>query len=771
MARIGWFDSELNPQSWFDSELNEEAWFDSELIDAESVLKLYLRNTTANGVSIGGVACYDLLTTQASTPDTAVVNTTAAGTEIQFTKTAGGAIAAFITGRVPSGGWTITSSDVSLWMQESGAAVNAGLRFRLFKYSGGVETELGGSPFSTGTEFNTASTAEVLVGNVTDTLLAEDDRLLLRVYAVNVGTMAVGTATLNFNSDTDGRLAITRDQSVQATGVVTTGATITISQPPAGSLIITVCSADKDSGGFTTPSGFTVVGTDYTSANVSGAIAYKIATGSGETSINWTYVNVGSQLCQAWAGVYTMPTIDISVDVVAQANSGVGVVTSQTSGTTGATAIADSLAMAFFGSDSSTSTITGGALTNSFTILSNANVGSNAGLVVGEKILSATGTQESTYTTTAAGDQMWGAAVVFKAVSPPAPNSYINVYPAIAFKAEAGGVPTGAGSSESGVSGSASGVKIASGIGSSRGGTKASASGVKVGQSNSASKSGVSGSAAGSAVASTPAGIGANETGASGSAAGVKIATGVGASRTGSSGAASAIKIAASASIAKSGSTASAIGTKTAASRGSSATGNQSAVSGQKVAASAGASKSGASGSAVGISLSVPFSVGASKTGADASASGIKIATGIGASRTGSKANAPAIKIAALRGASAAGNQSSATGKKLALSTGASKVGNSGAAAGVTLSTPFGVGGASAGVSGSATGFKVAVGIGASRIGACSRASEKLDASQNNNAFDVYKAPADLIYNKLIPYGDGADVFIKIGMRRKINRF
>lgn len=213
-----------------------------------------------------------------------------------------------------------------------------------------------------------------------------------------------------------GRLAITRDQSVQATGVITTGATITISQPPAGSLIITACSVDKDSGGFTTPSGFTVVGTDYTSTNVSGAIAYKIATGSGETSINWTYVNVASWLCQAWAGVYTMPTTTISVDVNAQANSGVSTTTSQVSGTTAATALADSLALALFGSDSATNTVAGGALTNSFTILSNVNVGTNAGLVVGEKILSATGAQESTYSTTASGDQMWGAVVVFKSV-------------------------------------------------------------------------------------------------------------------------------------------------------------------------------------------------------------------------------------------------------------------------------------------------------------------------------------------------------------------
>lgn len=188
-------------------------WFFS-----ETELKLYLRNTTANGISIGGVACYDLLTIAGSSADTAVVNTTASGTEIQFTKTAGGSVAAFITGRAPVGGWTITASEVALWLKESASTVNAGLRYRLFKYSGGTETEIGGSPFNRNAEFNTANSLETLAGNVTDTALAEDDRLLLRIYAVNVGTMAVGTATLRFNG-----VAAPLTSSISALTVTNTG--------------------------------------------------------------------------------------------------------------------------------------------------------------------------------------------------------------------------------------------------------------------------------------------------------------------------------------------------------------------------------------------------------------------------------------------------------------------------------------------------------------------------------------------------------------------
>lgn len=235
MAGKGLFDPDLVGSGWFDPHQTSLAgWFDESLIDStsSSILKLYLRNTTANGVSIGGIPCYDLLTTAGTAPDTAVVNTTAAGTEIQFTKTAGGSVAAFITGRVPAGGWTITSSDVALWLKESAATVNAGLRFRLFKYSGGTETELGGSPFDKGTEFNTANTLEALLGNVTDTALAEDDRLLLRIYAVNVGTMAVGTATLNFNGTSGGTAPVFRSSST------VTAASGSLSYPqPAGAAV------------------------------------------------------------------------------------------------------------------------------------------------------------------------------------------------------------------------------------------------------------------------------------------------------------------------------------------------------------------------------------------------------------------------------------------------------------------------------------------------------------------------------------------------------
>lgn len=163
---------------------------------------LYLRNTQTNGI---GATYYDLSTSPGSATDTAVVNATVAGTEIQWTKTAGGAVAQWISGRVPAGGFTLESSDISVWVNEDTALANVGGRYRIFKRSSvGVETELAGGPFDNGAEFGTTATETTWAGDPTDTVFAEDDRILLKLYITNIGVMAVGTATLTFNASATG---------------------------------------------------------------------------------------------------------------------------------------------------------------------------------------------------------------------------------------------------------------------------------------------------------------------------------------------------------------------------------------------------------------------------------------------------------------------------------------------------------------------------------------------------------------------------------------
>ena len=167
--------------------------------------KLFLCNTQTNGITdTGDGLVYDMKTTAGAASDTGVVNTVASGMNIQWTKTAGGSTMAFISGRVPSGGFTLTTTDVDFWCRESDMNANAGGRFHLYQYTPGVPTitELGGSPFDDGVEFSSTGVSSMTwAGNVTDTVFAENDRLLLRPYITAVGTMGGGfTCTLTFNA-------------------------------------------------------------------------------------------------------------------------------------------------------------------------------------------------------------------------------------------------------------------------------------------------------------------------------------------------------------------------------------------------------------------------------------------------------------------------------------------------------------------------------------------------------------------------------------------
>jgi hypothetical protein len=176
---------------------------------------LYLRNTQTNGI---GSTYYDMLSTAGASSDTAVVNATVAGTEIQWTKTAGGAIAQWISGRAPAGGFTLTQADISVWVHQDGLPTNIGGRYRVFKRAADTtETELGGGPFDNGVEFGTTATETTWTGNVTDTAFAEDDRILIKLYITNIGVMAVGTGTLTFNAAD----AATGDSFITITPAVT----------------------------------------------------------------------------------------------------------------------------------------------------------------------------------------------------------------------------------------------------------------------------------------------------------------------------------------------------------------------------------------------------------------------------------------------------------------------------------------------------------------------------------------------------------------------
>lgn len=163
--------------------------------------KLFLRTTQTNGI---GATYFDMVTAAGAGAATAVVGTTTAGTEIQWTQTDGGAELLFVSGRVPAGGFTLTTTDISLWCHESGTGVDAGGAYRIFRReSDGTETELGGGLYSDGVEFTKSTPTEMTwTGNPTDTAFAENDRILLKIKAVEAaaGAMSIGTCTLTYNA-------------------------------------------------------------------------------------------------------------------------------------------------------------------------------------------------------------------------------------------------------------------------------------------------------------------------------------------------------------------------------------------------------------------------------------------------------------------------------------------------------------------------------------------------------------------------------------------
>lgn len=91
--------------------------------------KLFLRNTTNNAIGV----FQDMQTTAGSGSTTGVVNTTASGTEIQWTQTAGGTVLEFISGGAPSGGFTLSGTmTFSIWAHESNMNANCGARARVY---------------------------------------------------------------------------------------------------------------------------------------------------------------------------------------------------------------------------------------------------------------------------------------------------------------------------------------------------------------------------------------------------------------------------------------------------------------------------------------------------------------------------------------------------------------------------------------------------------------------------------------------------------------
>lgn len=216
-------------------------------------------------------------------------------------------------------------------------------------------------------------------------------------------------------------MAITIVQSpiTANTGGSTTTLSTTMTSVTAGNLILVILFGDKTLGTINTPTSSGA--TTYTQiqkaslTSVSGSMYYKVANG-GETTITqtWTTSQRASLLCLEISGLDTTSPLDVS----AMTATGNTVVKTISTGTTGQRVQDNEFAVAVNYVDTYSSASSGTAWTNGFTAVITADAdpaGGGEGGQVATKTLSAPqGTVETTFSTTATGDQMMAIVAVFK---------------------------------------------------------------------------------------------------------------------------------------------------------------------------------------------------------------------------------------------------------------------------------------------------------------------------------------------------------------------
>jgi hypothetical protein len=196
-------------------------------------------------------------------------------------------------------------------------------------------------------------------------------------------------------------------------GTAASGAlTITLTTAAtAGNLLLVVFARSTASTDGTPTGGWTPI-TASLGGNLDGSWFYKIAAG-GETAVtsaDGAQGNVTGNILE-----FEGPFAESPLDKIAEDESHVSTVTAtQSSGTTAITSQDFELAIAFFAGDNGTNFALNRTLTNGFSLFSGDSTTARAYYAVGHKVLTSTGTQECTFSTTV-GDEMYGAIATFMA--------------------------------------------------------------------------------------------------------------------------------------------------------------------------------------------------------------------------------------------------------------------------------------------------------------------------------------------------------------------
>lgn len=287
------------------------------------------------------------------------------------------------------------------------------------------------------------------------------------------------TAAWSFRQENSGDTGTGTPSSYSVTlGVATTGGAVLI-----------ICVSDAT---VATPSGFVL---DASQVNNNGHYVFRKASSTGETG--WT-LTPGASAAGTWY-VAEIAGLTGGPDRTSTAGSGTSSPTPRSTGTTLATTVADELALASWGSSSVVNpAVSASAQTNGFVEriadrLTTKASGTNVGLSVASKTLTATGTVETT--ATPSGSAAWTAVLV--------------TYP-VATGSSATGSATGTGTASGTVTGLRSDSGTVTGTATATGtvtGARSDAGSVTGTATASASSVGNAGAAGGSTALATAAGI------------------------------------------------------------------------------------------------------------------------------------------------------------------------------------------------------------------------------------------------------------------------
>ena len=172
--------------------------------------RIYLTNLLSD-VAGYKLALIDQRSPESTALATSITGTTASGTDIQCTDTSGGTALKWITKpMLEAVSVSATAMFINFWAKESNALANTGMGCKMLLYTAGAESTVFGGFAASAAELTTTS-ARTFDGcvygtsNLTAQTVAAADRIVLKPYVNNVGTMAPGYAvTLAYDGPTEG---------------------------------------------------------------------------------------------------------------------------------------------------------------------------------------------------------------------------------------------------------------------------------------------------------------------------------------------------------------------------------------------------------------------------------------------------------------------------------------------------------------------------------------------------------------------------------------